>query len=307
MKNSVIANDLDMSISLFAKLDRIGTVQNIVSKARLDLSFRLMEDLRLPFTNKIVEAYDKGDIILVYNDRESIGGIAPIYPRANKSGKPVAIVNITTYATEKDGNIRMRSPELLYNLLIAAYTAKRVMSESQYIYRSSHSIRMTTMEAYVKMMMSCFSRMGSANDTRVRDKIRYMVGMFFNVGMCGVSYDIAKEGVANILKIDKEVYLPIMMKYTDADFAKFDKLLEVIAEECKHLKDVQIPKFIELTQRLFGSPAVMAIDYLPYMAMMVMSQGKAKFAMYENSNLSRELGVELLRAYADLADKVLGR
>ena len=82
-----------------------------------------------PLSQKVLEAFNNGDIEIIWNNTEKVGVAMPFIVRRKSDGKIVSTIFINAFATIKDDSILVIPAKQLYGLMEGAYIALKLQTD----------------------------------------------------------------------------------------------------------------------------------------------------------------------------------
>lgn len=226
-----------------------------------------------PLTQKVVEAYDKGEIELLYSRESKIGTSLPFIIRRNNSGKIVATIFIATFGVIDKDSILSIPVKQLYALMESAYVALEMQKDPTKIQRNVGLMRICA-SVYTEMFLRIFNKLYALTTDRVlHDKVSYCITRFFleriweypNVGLIN-SYASAD------LKYIEELDLNLtQQEYNSAQVKDLNDLLLFVKTLSPRMKDLNTRYFIEQYVNTYHGASIMAMDYLPYVFFVIIN------------------------------------
>lgn len=227
--------------------------------------FQINKGLISPLCKRVLEAYDRGDIELLYSREAKIGASMPFIIRKS-NGKIVSSIFISSFATiNKEDNLNLPTKQL-YAILESAYIAYQMQTNPMKIQRNVGIMKVCS-NIYVEMLLRIFNKEFALSlDPVLFDKVKYSITKFFvervweypNVGLVDA---YASQDLPNISELDLDL---LKENYIDNQITSIDKLMTFIASLSPRLGSLNIRYFIERYVNTYHGGALIALDYLPY-------------------------------------------
>lgn len=226
-----------------------------------------------PLTKHVIEAFDNGDIELLYSREIKMGTSIPFIIRKNESGKIVATVFIATFAViDKNNNLNIPIKQI-YALLESAYVALQLQVNPTYIQRNTTLMKITAY-TYTEMVMRILNKDYALSlDKQLYDKVTYSVMKFYLSNIWKqpnkeVIESYASHGLKYIPELDLNL---VRTAYDDCQIKTIDDLLNFIKTLSPRMAELNTRFFIERYVNTYHGSTILSIDYLPYIFFVIIN------------------------------------
>lgn len=220
-----------------------------------------------PLIPEVLEAFQKGDIGLLYTDRIKMTKAIPYIAHKTSKGIKVSIF-ISTFSTmNKEGNALTIPMKTLYVLLESAYMDLYILTHPMRIQRSSGITRILT-EVYTEMCMRILNRDYALTlDKNLHDQIAFLWAKFFLNRVVELknpqierSYAAACAPNLNAMDLDS-----INDYYDESAITTLETIINAIKNLVPRMNNLSTRFFVERYLNTYGQSSILALDYYPYM------------------------------------------
>lgn len=219
-----------------------------------------------PLSQKVLEAFNNGDIEIIWNNTEKVGVAMPFIVRRKSDGKVVSTIFINAFATIKDDSILVIPAKQLYGLMEGAYIALKLQTDPVKVMKNAE-LMMTTASVYTEMMARILNKEYALTlDKVLYDKVCYCIKRFYlecvwkypNTGL-----------VSNYASSDLKYIQQFDLDALDATYSKMEiktiaNLLEFVKSLSPRMSDLNLRYYIERFIKTYHGASILSIDYLPY-------------------------------------------
>lgn len=220
-----------------------------------------------PTTDKVMKAYQDGDIVLLYSKTDKVASILP-FIIMKIEGKPRAVVFTSSYGTiDKATNTFSIDFKKLYTLMEAAYINLMYVKNPN-IFKKSSSLMNTTMNVYTSMLMRLFNKEYALSlDKDLCDTVTYVIGLFYldKVWEIDNKDTMATYAMGTCINPNKTNLDLMYRSYMAANIQDFVDLIQFISKITPRMKDLQFKFFFNRYITTYKGEACLGIDYLPYL------------------------------------------
>lgn len=274
IEDSYIYKTFNSSNMMIEKIVKFFKTSTALDKSFIEEQYIQMKKLTIsPLTSRVVDAYDKGDIELLYSTTSKVGLSIPFIIRRNQSGKIVASIFISTFSSiDKNDNLNIPLKQL-YGLMESAYIALQLQLNPTRIQRNVALMKICAL-VYNQMFMKILNKDYALSlDKVLFDKVSYCIIRFFldkiweypNKGLID-SY--ASNNLKYISDSDLDM---VRMGYNDYKINTIEELLLYIKTISPRMNDLNIRYFIERFINTYHGSSIMSIDYLPYLFFVIVN------------------------------------
>lgn len=238
-----------------------------------------------PLSKKVLEAYNKGEIEILYSKETKVGASIPFIIRKKSDGNIVASIFISSFSSiDKEDNLTIPVRQL-YTLLESAYIALQMQTNPLKIQRNVTLMKIFA-NIYVSMIMRILDREYSLILNKVLyEKVQYCVTRFFIERVWGYpNAGLVEAYSSNELREISEFDLDMIKTgYDNFDITSLDKLIEYIKTLSPRMKELTVKYFIEKYVNAYHGGALISLDYLPYVFYVVISVLLGSFLVSQNA------------------------
>nr|DAK53816.1 MAG TPA: hypothetical protein [Caudoviricetes sp.] len=219
-----------------------------------------------PLSQKVLEAFNNGDIEIIWNNTEKVGVAMPFIVRRKSDGKVVSTIFINAFATIKDDSILVIPAKQLYGLMEGAYIALKLQTDPVKVMKNAE-LMMTTASVYTEMMARILNKEYALTlDKVLYDKVCYCIKRFY----LECVWEYPNTGlVSNYASSDLKYIQPFDLDALDATYSKMEiktiaNLLEFVKSLSPRMSDLNLRYYIERFIKTYHGSSILSIDYLPY-------------------------------------------
>ena len=219
-----------------------------------------------PLSQKVLEAFNNGDIEIVWNNTEKVGVAMPFIVRRKNDGKVVSTIFINAFATIKDDSILVTPAKQLYGLMEGAYIALKLQTDPVKVMKNAE-LMMTTASVYTEMMARILNKEYALTlDKVLYDKVCYCIKRFY----LECVWEYPNTGlVSNYASSDLKYIQQFDLDALDATYSKMEiktiaNLLEFVKSLSPRMSDLNLRYYIERFIKTYHGASILSIDYLPY-------------------------------------------
>lgn len=286
MEDSFIYKTFNNSNDILSKILKVLKTAIIVDKTLIeDQYYQIKRAYISPLSQNVIEAFDNGDIEIVYNKNEKIPISIPFIIR-RKGNSIVATIFISSFTGLTENKDRLNIPmKNLYCIMESAYIARCIQLQPDRMRRNTQLQRITC-DIYVQIMMRILNRdFALTLDQELYNSVSFCISKFYleriwEINNKSVVYNYA---VINMKNPNHSVLETIEMEYDDADIKDVSELLEFIKNISPRLNGLSVKFFIERYINSYNPPALLSMDYLPYLFFVIISIRLGSFLVSQNS------------------------
>jgi hypothetical protein len=238
-----------------------------------------------PLSQKVVKAYDDGQIELLFSREVKVGKAIPFIIRKNEKGNIVATIFISTFAT-LDANSNLAIPvKQLYALMESAYVALRMQINPAVIQRDTVLMKIVN-SVYTQIFLRVLNKEYALSlDKELYDKTSYCINKFFLSTVWGYpSKDLVEAYAKSDLKSISELDLGMISTAYDSNNIKdINELISFISDLSPRMKELNTRYFIERFINMYHGSSIMSIDYLPYTFFVIINVILGSFLIAQNA------------------------
>lgn len=273
LEDSFIYKSFNASNGVVEKLVKYIKTAVSLDSSYIEEQYMQMKKINFsPLSQKVVEAYDKGDIELLYSRESKIGTSLPFIIRRN-GNKIVATIFIATFGTIDKDSILVIPVKQLYSLMESAYVALEMQKDPTMIQRNVALMRICA-SVYTEMFLRILNKLYALTTDRVlHDKVSYSITRFFlekvwEYPNTGLVHSYASADLKYIEDLDLSL---TQQEYESAQIVDLDNLLTFVKSLSPRMKNLNTRYFIEQYVNTYHGASIMAMDYLPYVFFVIIN------------------------------------
>lgn len=273
MEDSFIYKTFNASNALIEKI-----VKYLKTGVALDSSYFEEQYMQIkkvaisPLTQKVLSAYDNGQIEILFSRDVKIGTSIPFILRRN-NGKIVATIFIASFSSlDKNDNLTIPVKQL-YALMESAYVALEMQINPTKIQRNVGIMRIC-MNIYNQMLLRILNKeYALALDKPLCDKVSYVLNRFFLEKVWEYpSKDLIESYSKLELEYIEELDLSLLQQeYDSADIKDVNEMINFIKTISPRLSQLNTRYFIERFVNTYHGSSILSIDYLPYVFFVIIN------------------------------------
>ena len=273
MEDSFIYKSFNASNSLITKL-----VKYISTAVKLDSSYFEEQYMQMkktsitPLAKNVIEAFDHGDIELLYSRESTVSQSIPFIVRKSE-GKVVSSIFISMYGiVDKDGDLNVPVKKL-YALMESAYIALELQKNPDKIKRNIGLMKICV-SVYTQMLMRILNKEYQlVLDRPLNDKVSYVISRFFLEKIWGYpNPELVDTYASSDLKFIEDSDLKMVKSdYELSNINDLNDLINFIKNLSPRMKDLNARYFIERYVTTYHGAAILSLDYLPYVFFVIVN------------------------------------
>ena len=247
--------------------------------------FQLQRSKVSPLISTVLENYFNGVINLVYIKNQKMTKAIPFILHKTPSGIQVSVFVSSFGTLDKEGTTLEIPAKTLYTLMESAYIAYYIQTHPMRLQRNSTIVR-TLNSVYTEMIMRVLNRdFALTVNKEVHDRIAFLVSKFFLTKVAEIENpqiirSYAASCAPNIGAIDVDAINDI---YDEASVNNVEELLNLLKEQVPRMESMTTRYFIERYLNTYGQSSILALDYLPYMFMIIVNTLDGSFLVNQPS------------------------
>lgn len=274
IEDSFIYKSFNASNGLIEKI-----VKYIKTSAALDKTYieeqynQIKKSVISPISSRVLEAYDNGQIELLYSKETKMGLSIPFIIRKNSSGKIVATIFIASFGSlGKDDNLNIPVKQL-YALMESAYVALQMQVNPMKIQRNVALMKLCA-NVYVQMIVRILNKeYALILDNVLYDKVVYSVTRFFIEKIWQYpNQGLVESYASSDLKFIEQLDLSLTKTaYDGCEIKDINDLMSFIKSLSPRMKELNTRYFIEKFVNTYHNSSILSIDYLPYIFFVIIN------------------------------------
>ena len=274
LSESYMFQKLNDNSSITKRIADIIRTGRVVERSFIEEQYNQMAKTRLsPLVDKVLDAYDKNDIMLIYNKSVHLTVALPFTVMQFK-GKFRALIFIADFsALTKDGSALNIEMKKLYTLMEAALVGLTYYTKPQ-AFQSSSVIAKLTAGIYAEMGLRILNKEFALSlDRNAYDMVSYTMGRFYLSKILGMtSAEIIDTYARNTCKSPDNTTMELVKGlYDDAVIDNLEDLLKFLVKLSPKMERLTFRYYLErwISSYLIGS--TLAIDNFPYLYYVILS------------------------------------
>ena len=268
--------------SMFNKSNEMQTkvVKALMNGVRLDRSYieeqiLILERSRVsPLIPTVLETYFKGQIELIYAPSIRLSKAIPFIIHRTSDNQIKASIFVSPFASLDKTETRLDFPaKSLYTLMESAFVSIIMHVYPMRLQRNS-TITKTLNAVYVEMWMRILNREFALTlDKVLHDKVAFLISRFFlSVVMEFKNNQIVESYAASVApNLSQEDILTMMEAYDMGNVKDLESLINVLKTQATRMNGMTTRYFVERFLNSYGQSSILAVDYAPYMFMIMIN------------------------------------
>ena len=274
LSESFIFKKLNDSSTITSRIADIIRTGNVVERSFIEEQYSQISKTHLsPLSGKVLDAFDKDDIMLIYNKAVHLTVAVPFIVMQFK-GKFRALIFIADFSSlTKDGtalNIEMKK---LYTLMEAGYVALRYYTNAMPYQRSSVIAKLTA-AVYAEMGLRILNKEFALSlDKNSYDMVNYAMSRFYLSNIFGMtSAEVIDSYARGTCKSPDHITLDtVQAMYDDAAIDTLEDLLKFFVKCYPKMERLTFRYYFERWISSYMMGATLAIDNFPYLYYVMLS------------------------------------
>lgn len=267
LSDSTIWNKLNKATPYAPKAIEAIKTGTVVDKTFIEEQYLQISRTHVSqISEKVLRAYDNGEIKLVYNSKQKLGISVP-FIILQMNNRPTAVIFIADFsALNKDGTSLTIDMKKLYVLMESAYIGLKFYTNPILFNRNSAFIK-TAASIYGDMFMRILNRDYALSLTKdVYDTVYYAINRFFIEKVIGVTTpSLAHSYAESLCNNPSQVQIAIAKDgYERANINDIVSLIIYISNQSSKMENLTFRYFFERWIASFGPSTTLALDSFPY-------------------------------------------
>lgn len=219
-----------------------------------------------PLSQKVLEAFNNGDIEILWNNTDKVGVALPFIVRRKADGKVVSTIFVNAFATMKNDEELVIPAKQLYGLMEGAYIALKLQTDPVKVMKNSE-LMTTTATVYSEMMTRILNKEYALTlDKALYDKVTYCVKRFYLERLWeypnpSLTSSYAAQGLNFVDNFELNM---LDDDYGKAEIKSISDLLGFIKNLSPRMSNLNLRYYIERYIKTYHGASILSIDYLPY-------------------------------------------
>ena len=274
LEDSFIYKSFNASNSLVERLVKYIKTSTKLDKNFFEEQYIQMKKLNIsPLSRNVVDAFDNGDIELLFSRSEKVTQSLPFIVRKTPEGKIVASIFISMYAMLDKSDNLVIPVKKLYALMESSYIALEMQKQPMKVQRNVGLMKLM-MIIYSSLIMRVLNKEYQlALDRPLYDKATYIVSRFFLERVWGYANpDMIESYARSELKFVEDADLSMVsVAYKSLNIKSFDEMINYLKTLSPRMEELTTRYFIERYVNTYHAASIMSLDYLPYVFFIVIN------------------------------------
>lgn len=225
------------------------------------------KNFKFPLKHKVLEAFDSGDVVLVYSpEGVRIPTTMPFFLTKNSHGKVVAVVVVSVYGhmDKEKANVTV-DPKKLYTMMEGAYFAK--IYYQQYYEVAKRSVIISEGSAvYSNMFVRVLNKKYALNADKSRmHKVLFLASKFYMLNVLNMkdSEIVTNYAMKNCIGGNAHILNETNNLFKEEDYKSIATFIPALKE---HLgfSDLSVRAFLEQFILMYDASTLLSLEYFPY-------------------------------------------
>lgn len=238
-----------------------------------------------PLSKQVLETFDNGYIELRYSPDPKIRMPAPIPFIVRKSDNRIISTIFIKAFSGVQNNLLTIPTKNLYTIMEAAYLALQIQQFPLKLIRNTTLCKIC-MHIYTQMYMKILIKEYALSmDRPLCDKVQFCISRFFLEKIWGVTNGqvVLSYASTKLMNVTDDSIREIYEEYSEAGISDVQGLINFLANYNPRMKNLNIKYFIERWIHMYHAPALLAMDYLPYLLFTINSVVLGSFLVSQNA------------------------
>lgn len=285
LEDSFIYKTFSNTNDILAKMLECIRNSTVITKDYIEEQYiQIKKSSVSPLSRQVLEAYDDGIIEIRYTTGTAKLPTAIPYVVRRDGSRIIATIFINAFTSIDNDNLTIPTKNL-YVLMESAYIAVLLQMHPDKIKRNSLLCKMC-MNIYASMIMKILIKEYALTmDRPLFDKITFVISKFFLTKIWGITDDkVATAYAASNLKYaTPDDIMMINNEYLDKNINDISDLVMFISGYSNRMKSLTIKYLIEKYISMYHAPALLSIDYLPYLFFVINNVLVGSFIVSQNA------------------------
>lgn len=286
LEDSFIYRTFNNSNGILSQMVNYIRLSDTISAEEIDDQYRQIKRSSVsPLSRSVISAYDSGLIEIRYSGDAKIRMPSSIPFIVRKNGdKVIATIFIKSFTSVADGMLTIPTKNL-YAIMESAYITLCIHQYPEKLLRNT-TLAKTLMSVYTQMVMKILIKeFALSMDRPLCDEVKYCVSRFFLEKMWGITNEeiVDAYASADLEFLTSLLHDEIVDRYVGKDIKDINDLIELIASLSARLKSLNSKYFIEKWISNYHAPAILSMDYLPYLFFVINNVILGSFLVSQNA------------------------
>lgn len=277
LESTFIYSHLNKSNGITQNIASLLQTGKILTRKELEEPFMVIsKNFKFPFKYKVMDAFDVGEIKVIYSDKVKLPTCLPFFLTKSKSNKIVAVVVANIYGTlDEHTNSLKIDPKKLYCMMESAYLAKICYINSKQL--STRSMILSGGSAiYSSMFTRVLNKKYALNvDKSKMSKIIFLSSKFYLINIMGLAdsdivfnYAIKNCPNGNIYSLKE-----INEQLSTEDYTSLETFIKAISrpELGLKLKDLTVRNYLEAFINMYEASCLLSLESFYYFLYNILS------------------------------------
>lgn len=286
MEDSFIYKTFNNSNDVLQKI--ILALRNgiVLEKSHIEEQYiQMKKSFISPLSREVIDAFENGDIELVFNKNEKVPISIPFVVR-NKNGRTVATIFLSSFGSVNSSGDSLNIPtKNLYVLMESAYIALCIQTNPIKLMKNT-TIQRLCNDIYTNMITRILNRDYALSlDKTTYSQITFSISKFFLRNIWGsTNDDIIKSYAMGVCVNPNPVDIEdINNRFNDAKIDDISDLIAFLKTITPRLNNLNVKFFMERYITTYNPPAILSVDYLPYLFFAIINTLLGAFLVSQNA------------------------
>lgn len=285
LEDSFIYKTFSNTNDILAKMLECIRNSTVITKDYIEEQYiQIKKSAVSPLSREVLEAYDSGLIEIRYTSGSARLPTAIPYVVRRDGTKIIATIFINAFTSLENDNLSIPTKNL-YVLMESAYIAL-LLHKYPDKFRRNSSLCKICMTVYTSMVMKILVKEYALTMDRILyDKITFVVSKFFLSKIWGLTDEkvIVAYAASQLKYATSDDIIMVNAEYVDKNINDISDLIVFISSCSNRMKSLNVKYFIEKFISLYHAPALLSLDYLPYLFFVISNVLVGSFIVSQNA------------------------
>ena len=270
LESSFIYNHLNRSNGLTDNIAALLHSGKVLTKEELDEPLMIItKNFKFPFKYKVLDAFESGEIKVIYGDKIKLPTCLPFFLTKSKSNKIIAVVVANIYGTYDEQNKSLKiDPKKLYCIMESAYLAKLCYINSKQL--STRTLLLSGGSSiYSAMFTRVLNKKYALNvDKSKMNKVIFLSSKFYLINIMGLqdSDMVFNYAIKNCVNGNIYSLKEVNDMLTIDDYASIETFIQALSrpELGLRLKDLTVRNYLEAFINMYEASCLLSLESFYY-------------------------------------------
>lgn len=309
LESTFIYNHLNKSNGITQNISALIHTGKILTRKELEEPLMIIsKNFKFPFKYKVLDAFDNGEIKVMYSPKVKLPTCLPFFLTKSKSNHIVAIVVANIYGNFDEHTQSLKiDPKKLYCMMESAYLAKICYTNSKQL--STRSMILSGGSAiYSAMFTRVLNKKYALNvDKSKMNKVVFLSSKFFLINIMGMADTdtVFNYAIKNCPNGNMYSLKEVNEQLTEDDYSSIEKFIQAISrpELGLKLKDLTVRNYLEAFINMYEASSLLSLESFYYFLYNILSVTNGAYInnQYVLEDIVGNTGVKI---YNDLLNMV---